>query len=139
MKTIIGYKLPSNYRLLEPNTVANIYYHLREKYNITLMLEVRLPTSYSKRGNLRADLGLVHKGVVIAVVEVKRSNISDEAFQKNKVARNGKQFRKYKEMEENFGIKVFFANNKTPVEKLGKSLNKILNSYMKSLRNAKST
>jgi len=130
---MLGYELPASYKLLEQNTVANIYYHAR-KAGIKLLLEVRIPVSQFKRGNCRVDLALVHKRLVLAVIEVKRSNNSDISFQNNKKNRNGKQYQKYKQLEENYGVRIFFANNKTDISLLVKQLLKIQKLHIKKLK-----
>jgi hypothetical protein len=127
------YELPSNWKLLEQNVVADIYYNARKR-GIKLILELRLPTSQFRKGNCRADLALVEnvgdKKYVLAVIEVKRSLVDHDEFIKRKEKRRGKQFLKYKELEDNFGVEVFWANRKTDIDKLVKSLIKIRDRFI---------
>jgi len=133
---MLGYELPANYKPLEQNTVADIYYHCRLA-GLPMMLEVRIPTNAFKRGNCRADLALVYKKIVLSVIEVKRSGNSDASFQKNKINRNGKQFRKYKDIADNYGVKVFFMNRKTPIEPVIRELKRILKRHKREVDKGK--
>jgi hypothetical protein len=110
--------LEYNYKENEADLVGDLYYRLREE-GVFPRLEVWLPSLITKSRRIRADLGVIKEGCLVAVVEAKRGkNLhgAKSAIGAARRYRESLQERAYESFERNTGVPVLWLRGRRDLQ-----------------------